>query len=256
VGLPPALRLRARHPAPCAPAELAFLGACLILVVGFLTWGLEAIHQAFPTEPAKTVAVTAAKLLVFVALPVLGLRAAFGYRWVALAPVGGGRPAVRAALVMSGAMLLVQALVGRGLTDVHRSDLRGIPLAVAAVGALAWACLEAGLVEELFFRTLLQSRLAAWLRSQTGAVVVMCLLFGLAHAPGFYLRTGRTLEGLGSNPSLLLAAGYAVVVTSTVGFAFGVLWARTRNLWLLVLVHGVADWLQGIVPFADAWRLR
>ncbi len=236
--------------------EAAFLGGYLALVVAFLTWGLGAVHASVAREPWETLAVTGTKLLVFVVVPAIVLYVGFGYGSSALAPLGGGWAQLRAALVLSAALLAFQMVVGRGLSDVRQAHLPRVSLALAAGGGLLWACLEAGLVEEFFFRALVQSRLSAWLRSETGAVVIMCLLFGLAHAPGFYLRSARTLEGLGPHPSLLLAVGYAVVVTSVVGFFFGVLWARTRNLWLLVLVHGAGDWLQGIVPFARMWSLR
>ena len=43
--------------------------------------------------------------------------------------------------------------------------------------------IEAGLVEEFFFRWYLQSRLAAWTGSQVSAVLLGALVFGLAHAP-------------------------------------------------------------------------
>jgi len=52
-----------------------------------------------------------------------------------------------------------------------------------------------------------------------------------------------TQEGLPGHPSLLLAIGYSIVITSSAGFLFGVLWARTRNFAVLVAAHGMADLL-------------
>ena len=46
-------------------------------------------------------------------------------------------------------------------------------------------------------RVLLQERLAAVLRSPWGGLVVAAVLFGLVHAPGFYLRPAATQEALG-----------------------------------------------------------
>jgi membrane protease YdiL (CAAX protease family) len=43
------------------------------------------------------------------------------------------------------------------------------------------------LVEEFFFRALLQARLAAYFRSEVTGVVLMSLIFGFAHVPGFVL---------------------------------------------------------------------
>ncbi len=72
--------------------------------------------------------------------------------------------------------------------------------------------------------------------------------------PVFISGGGRSLEGLGEHPAALHAFGYSIVVTSVAGFLFGILWARTRNLWLVALVHGAGDWLQSIVPFVRMWH--
>jgi hypothetical protein len=92
-----------------------------------------------------------------------------------------------------------------------------------------WLVLEVSVVEEFFFRVLLQSRLSAALRSELGGIVLMSLIFGLVHAPGLYLRTSVTQEGLSAHPSFPMAVGYSIVITSVAGFFLGVLWARTRN---------------------------
>jgi membrane protease YdiL (CAAX protease family) len=114
--------------------------------------------------------------------------------------------------------------------------------------------LEVGVVEEFFFRVLLQSRLSAVLKSKLGGIVLASLLFGLVHAPGLYLRSGATQEGLSANPSLLMAVGYSIVITSVAGFFLGVLWARTRNFLLLVLVHAAADLLPNTLPTLRAFH--
>ncbi len=126
-------------------------------------------------------------------------------------------------------------------------------LVVGAPLCYAWLVLEVGLVEELFFRALLQSRLSVWLRSETGGIVLASLLFGLAHAPGLYYRTGKTLEAVGARPSWLMAVGYSVVVTSVAGFFLGVLWSRTRNLLLVMAVHAAGDLVPNLVPMLRNW---
>jgi membrane protease YdiL (CAAX protease family) len=83
----------------------------------------------------------------------------------------------------------------------------------------------------------------------------MSLLFGLAHAPGLYLRTGLTQEGLPPHPPLLMAIGYSIVITSVAGFFFGVLWARTRNFALVVMVHAMADLLPDLLPTLRSLQL-
>jgi membrane protease YdiL (CAAX protease family) len=125
----------------------------------------------------------------------------------------------------------------------------GIPL------TLVWVSLEAGVVEEFFFRVLLQTRISAVVKSELAAVVLTSLALGLMHAPGLYLRTNLTQEGLPPHPSLLMAIGYSVVITSSAGFLFGVLWARTRNFAVLVMAHGMADLLPNILPTLHSLRL-
>ena len=107
--------------------------------------------------------------------------------------------------------------------------LSPLALGAGAVLGFAWLVIEVGLVEEFFFRALVQERAASFFRSQAAGVVLMAVVFGLAHAPGLYLRTASTQEGLAANPSLLAAVGYSLVVTSVAGLFFGVLWARTAK---------------------------
>lgn len=110
---------------------------------------------------------------------------------------------------------------------------------------------EAGLVEETFFRIILQSRLAALRGSQLSGLFLSALLFGVARAPGMYLRGAGAVDGLGGAPSLALAAAYCVTTLSLAGIVFGVLWARTRNWLLIVLLHGLTDMLPNVGGFID-----
>jgi membrane protease YdiL (CAAX protease family) len=115
--------------------------------------------------------------------------------------------------------------------------------------------IEAGLVEEFFFRWYLQSRLAALTGSQVSAVFLCALVFGLAHAPGIWLRGAGLVEGLGPEPPLLTTLAYVVVTQGVAGLAFGTLWARTRSFALVVLLHGFFDAPSNAASFMDAWGL-
>jgi membrane protease YdiL (CAAX protease family) len=153
-----------------------------------------------------------------------------------------------------GALLLVLQLVaGRGPKTIAELPQPALAIALAAPLALAWFCLEAGLTEEFLFRAALQARAAAWLRSETAAIVAMAVLFGLAHAPGYVLRGAHTMEGFAEAPDPLTAAAYSIAVVSPVGRAFGVLWSRTRNLALVVLLHGWGDLVPNLAGFVRAW---
>jgi len=229
--------------------SLLVLGYLALFAVGFLGVGLSAVRAAFPDEPLQNGAILLAKLAAMVVLP-LWLFRLRGYRWRTLLDLApGDRREWRALLVLCLALGVFQLVVGRGPQML--AEVGAAPWQVALVAPLtfAWLTLEAGLTEEFLFRVLLQTRLAAWLRSETAAIVVMALLFGLAHAPGYVLRGGYAFEGMAGPPDPLTAATYSIVVVSVIGFMFGVLWARTRSLWLVVLVHGFTDTIPHLAEF-------
>jgi membrane protease YdiL (CAAX protease family) len=152
-------------------------------------------------------------------------------------------------------LLVFQSVAGRGLRDIAAAKVSGDTLLYGMPFVFVWLALEVGVVEEFFFRVLLQSRLSAKLRSELGGIVLMALLFGLVHAPGLYLRTSVTQEGLSGHPSIWMAIGYSIVITSVAGFFLGVLWARTRNFLVLILVHAAADLLPNTLPTLRAFHL-
>ena len=101
----------------------------------------------------------------------------------------------------------------------------------------------------------MQSRVAAYLKSESAGIVIAALLFGLAHAPGLYLRGAGANSELGSDPSLLLSVGFSIVVLSAAGLFLGILWSRTRNLLLVMLIHAAVDLLPNFDEFAHVWGL-
>jgi membrane protease YdiL (CAAX protease family) len=248
-GLAP-LAFHAKNPS----RECTFLAAYLVILVGFLTWGLNLIDRAVVTEPSKSVVILAAKLVVAVLLPLLVFCRGWKYRVHELLPISFAalrhwRPLFWMFLATVG----MQAVLGGGLSRIRAEEISGWTLMWGVPFAYLWLALEAGLVEEFFFRVLVQSRVAAWLRSETAGIVVMCLLFGLAHAPGLYLRTSKTMESLGQNPSALAAVAYSIAVVSVAGLFLGILWSRTRNLLLVVLVHAAGDLIPNLVPVLRVW---
>jgi uncharacterized protein len=123
----------------------------------------------------------------------------------------------------------------------------GLPL------CFIWLFVEAGLVEEFFFRALVQSQLATAFKSEVSGVVLMSLIFGLAHAPGFIFRHAGEVEGLGPHPGAFDAIAYSIVVLAVSGITFGVVWARTKNLFALMLIHAAGDLLPNFASFAQTW---
>jgi uncharacterized protein len=252
---PPVLTVR--RPLAESLAILAYLAVFAVL---FLGPGLSAIRDWLPDGRVERSGILAAKVVAMVLLPAL-LFLALGFRMRELVPQGagfvGGRREWIALAILCALVLVLQLTVGRGPKQVAllQAELGWATwqLALVAPLALAWMTLEAGLTEEFLFRVLLQTRLEAWLRNRTAAILAMSVLFGLAHAPGYVLRGGHLAEGMAVAPDPLTAAAYAIVVVSPMGFLFGVLWARTRSLGLVVLLHGFTDLVPNLAPFARTW---
>ena len=147
-------------------------------------------------------------------------------------------------------------IIGSGLSQIRQADFGTWQLVIGIPFAYLWLLVEVGLVEEVAFRVLLQSRLAALFGSEAAGLILMALFFGIVHAPGLYFRTGRTIEAIGPSPSPLLAIGYSIVIISVTGFYLGVLWTRTKNLVVLVLVHAAFDLVPKLAEILLAWFVR
>lgn len=245
--------------------EIALLFACLILVTLYLIWGSALSEALVPASwlaspRGKFIIVLVRKLVVFVAIPFLLFRMIFGYRWSDFgaqlaglrALAGNHLPVV---LVLSALILLFQYFAGTGAAPIRRGEFHASQLAIGLPLCFAWLFLEVGLVEEFFFRPLVQGRLAAWFKSEISGVALMSLLFGLAHAPGFILRRAGLAEAIGENPSPVDAIAYAIVVLSVSGIFFGIVWARTRNLFAVMFIHAATDLLPNFKHFVSTWGI-
>jgi membrane protease YdiL (CAAX protease family) len=234
--------------------ELWMLLAYLLPLTAFVAYGFAAIHRFVTAEPADSITILLAKLAAFVVIPAWIIMARFGYKVRDLAPMSLKVSHMFVFVSMSAVLVIFQAVAGRGMRDIAAAQVPGDKLLLGVPFVFLWLVLEVGVVEEFFFRVLLQSRLSAALRSELGGIVLMSLIFGLVHAPGLYLRTSVTQEGLAAHPSLLMAIGYSIVITSVAGFFLGVLWARTRNFLILILVHAATDLLPNFLPTMQAFH--
>jgi len=89
----------------------------------------------------------------------------------------------------------------------------------------------AGFTEEVFFRGLLQARLAAAFGSEVRGLLVATVLFGLYHLPyAYHLRSWPSYGDLVWSVSQAIVEGAA-------GLLLGTLWLRTRNLFGGVFLH-------------------
>jgi len=244
-------------------SELIVLTAYIIALSLYLISGPQWIDQHLPSFWIDSLRIKffvslAKKLVVFVVIPFAIFRFGFGYR---IRDFGIQREGLRAlrgshlpvVLIVGGAFLAFQYLFSGGGAAFRHGHFTVVQLLLGLPLCFIWLLVEVGLVEEFFFRALVQSQLAAAFRSELGGIVLMSLVFGLAHVPGFIFRHAGEVEGLGSNPTALDAIAYSIVILAISGITFGVIWARTKNLFALILIHAAGDLLPNFGSFIQTW---
>jgi membrane protease YdiL (CAAX protease family) len=236
-------------PSGTKPAELIFVLAYL----GFISYllvrrkRLSADNVGFIHKKIHDIRF---KILFFVLIPVLALRVFWGASWAELGFTQGNLPSQ----LLTAAVLIFLLggfnLVAGGAAAPIRARLFNARQLVLGFGlAFAWESLEAGLVEEFFFRGFLQARLVNYMDSPVGGICAASLLFGLAHAPGIYLRGGDKFGPLGERPTLLNSILYAILALSPTGWFTGLLFWRTQSLIAPILVHGGIDAVAATAEF-------
>ncbi len=233
------------EPAPDWRGVTAYLAVFALVVLGF---GFSFVNATFPDEPAQSIAQLGVKLVTMVVLPAALF---LGWRFTARPRFARRRLVVVFAL-MAVAWLAFQAVFGRGLVTLAELAPSAATLAWAIPACWLWQTLEAGLCEEFLFRRVTQESFARATGSDVAAIVWASLVFGLAHAPGLWLRGAHLMEGV-EVATPLWAIAYSIVMIAPAGVAFGVLWARTRSLALVVAVHGTVDLIPQLAPFIRAW---
>lgn len=256
-----ALAATARMPPP-EPSQPWRHGDAL-LVIGLLAWIVlfllvkgPLLAMLLPADPDPRLhesVNTLLKLFAFVLVPWLVLRRR-GLGWASGGrPTAPGRRLMVAFVVMALAALAVQALLGSQFKRLLAGDFTTAQIALGGALCFAWMSLEAGVVEEFFFRWFLQGRLAAWAGSEVSGIFLSALIFGLAHAPGILLRGAGVDEGLGDSPGMVTTLAYVIATQGVAGLSFGVLWSRTRSFVLVVLLHGFFDALSNTASFIETW---
>ena len=243
--------------------QLIILIGYIVLLSFYLVGGPQWIDEHLPfswidSARSKFFVTLAKKLIVFVAIPFAIFRYGFGYR---IRDFGIQREGLRAlgrnhlpvVLVVGGVFVAFQYFFSGGGASFRHGHFTTYQLLIGLPLCFIWLFIEAGLVEEFFFRALVQSQLSAAFKSELSGIVLMSLIFGLAHAPGFVFRHAGEVEGLGSNPNVLDAIAYSIVVLAISGITFGVIWSRTKNLFALILIHAAGDLVPNFGSFAQTW---
>jgi membrane protease YdiL (CAAX protease family) len=242
-----------------------FLLLLLVLWIGFyITYGGSLINRIIPAswiaDPATySIIIFIRKLLIFVLIPFIIYRslgftlADFGLK---KAPLKMSTNRLILFLIsLSVIILLFQYYAGRGGKEIsqHAFSLKqfiiGLPL------CLLYLIFDAGLIEEFFFRGLLQARLAALLKSTTGGIVIAAIIFGLVHAPGLYLR-GAASEGIEEQLPFLFFSAYSVTYMSIAGLFLGIIYSKTKNLWLVIFLHALVDLIPNFSDFMATWKIH
>jgi hypothetical protein len=168
-------------------------------------WGTLLRDPAIGVNPTLYVIVPGAVLLALGArLPELGV--ARGYRALAVAALWGAVPLVLIGIALVGGRLTLAALGGSLMGNMLRN----------------------GFSEEFLFRGALMTRLARLMGSNSWAIFLSSLTFGLWHL-------GTNTQSVGGN----FAAGAALGIVSQAVFGLGIafVFLRTRNLLALSLIH-------------------
>ena len=193
----------------------------------------------------------AVKLAVHVVIPIAILKLVGARVLPLLALRMGARGVLPLLIILGGFFTLLMMVISPSLKEISGIRASATTFAWAAPAAFAWLAVEAGFCEEFLFRAVLQTRLAAFLKSEAGAIVIGALLFALAHVPGLYLRPDTAGDHLtGGLPQIL---AYTLGVLSPIAVLFGLIWARTRSLGLLVLLHAAVDFLPNLSEFMHVW---
>ena len=243
-------RIEVEHPRTESGAVLVYLA--LVYAFLFLGFGMTWARQVFPPGPQQETLVLGLKLVVHVALPAF-LLVVIGAKLGPIIQLGlSGRKFWRSLIVLGALILAIICVVTPSLKNIS-----GIPptfgvMIWALPAGYLWMTLEAGVTEEFLFRGVLQTRLTSWFDSAWAGVIVASLLFGLAHAPGLFMRGGPGVDGWSTDPLQVVA--HTIAVLSPVGLTFGLIYARTKSLLLVALLHGLVDWLPHLTEFVETWR--
>jgi membrane protease YdiL (CAAX protease family) len=239
------------------PSEIVFTVVYALVTAALLIRGAPVPPSWQAHFFKKNIATLAFKLVVFVLVPLAALRVIWHAGW---ADLGFSAGDVAAQLRAAGLLILVFGgfnLLAGGAAAPIRKRLFAPGQVAAGMGlAFLWNVLEVGLVEEFYFRAFLQGRFTALFESPAAGICAAALLFGLAHAPGIYLRRGDKHGPLGERPTLIDSILYAILGLSPTGWFTGLLYARCQSLLAPILVHAAVDAVAHTAEFLEGLGIR
>ncbi len=217
------------------------------LVIG---WYVVFMALSFITKGGGILANDIAKWLWFVILPL-------GLLWFVcgrnpnlasfLRSVGLHRQGLGKALLLGFVAFIIllpfilMSMPASQLTKIHNIFRQPLQAAVIIPDSFLLLLFTAGFTEEIFFRGILQSRLAKVMKSEIRSCLIIAVLFGLYHLPYAYFSVDWQSHG-----NIVWAIASVLTEQTIAGLVLGVLWMRTRNLGASVLLHVLIDLLPAI----------
>jgi len=250
---PGAVPLRQELPA----SELVFTVVYLAVTAALLVRGAPMPKCWRDHFFKKQIATLGFKLVVFVLIPLAALRLIWHVDWADLGFSAGDVPGQLGAAAL---LMLVfggfNLIAGGAAAPIRKRQFAAGHIAGGMSLALLWNLVEVGLVEEFYFRAFLQGRFTAFFDSPAAGICAASLLFGLAHAPGIYLRRGDRHGPLGEHPTLIDSILYAILGLSPTGWFTGLLYWRCQSLLAPILVHAAVDAVAHAAEFLEGLGIK
>ena len=239
------------------PSELVFTLVYLVFTAALLVRGAPVPISWREAFFKKSIATLGFKLVVFVLVPLAALRLFWHVSWADLGFSAGDVPAqLRTAALLILLFGGFNLIAGGAAAPIRNRQFTMGHVAGGMSLAFLWNLVEVGLVEEFFFRAFLQGRATAFFDSPAAGICAASLLFGLAHAPGIYLRRGERHGPLGEQPTLIDSILYAILGLSPTGWFTGLLYGRCQSLLAPILVHAAVDAVAHTAEFLDGLGVR
>jgi membrane protease YdiL (CAAX protease family) len=121
------------------------------------------------------------------------------------------------------------------LLEIAQNPLK---LLISLPIAFTLALITAGFTEEVFFRGIIQSRLARVTGSEMRGCLLAAFLFGIYHLPYAYFSPSWPTHG-----NIALAVSAVLTEQMITGVVLGVLWIRTHNLAAPMIFHALVNTL-------------
>jgi membrane protease YdiL (CAAX protease family) len=258
-----------RNSAPLLPDRPVFKAEALVItgLVLFFTWyvtfGSALINKLIPqtiiaVQWKNSIAIVIKKLFIFVVAPFFIYQAAgfslMDFGFITKPKNLFNKKNLLVFAVLSVLILMYQFFLSGGAQPLRDGKFSLHQLLIGLPLLFLWLFIEVGLVEEFFFRAVLQSRIAVLLKSPVAGIVISGLIFGLAHAPGLYLR-GAESEGISEQLPFSFWAAYTISAMSVAGIFLGIVWQLTKNLYLVMALHAMVDLLPNFNEFVKTWHL-